>query len=222
MRHGEGWWAARGWPSSSTPSKSGNSVTHRNRRAPSPTGGRPRSRRSCAEHLARRAPLVGHHQHEVAGRRRRCAATSPARSASERNLVERRVERRRRSLGGHPEPGQALGARAPWPARPGASSRLRPERRPPSGTTIAFTHGRGEGPHLGAGEDLGQVDELHPEPQVGLVDAEAVHGLVPRHPLDVAGGRSPIAASVASSDGLGHDAVDVVLGRRTTPRCRAG
>ena len=34
------------------------------------------------------------------------------------------------------------------------------------------------------GEHVGQLDELHAEAQVGLVDAVAVHRLVPRDALD--------------------------------------
>ena len=42
----------------------------------------------------------------------------------------------------------------------------------------------GERLELGRGEDLGQLDELEAEAQVGLVDAEPVHRLVPRDALD--------------------------------------
>ena len=45
--------------------------------------------------------------------------------------------------------------------------------------------GPGEGLELGAGEHVGELDELEPEAEVGLVDAVAVHGLAPRDPLDL-------------------------------------
>ena len=50
--------------------------------------------------------------------------------------------------------------------------------------------GTGEGLELGGGEHVGELHELHAEAQVGLVDAEAVHGLVPR---DAGDGRRPLA-----------------------------
>ena len=174
----KGWWAAWGLPSSSVPSKSGNSVTHKNRRSPSPTGGRPRSRRSWPEHLARRAPLVGDDEHEVAGRRAG-GRHEPGPLGVGEELVERRRQRQ-------PAPSDVTLNQA-RPLAPSslarstrASSRLRPSDAP-SGTRIAFTHGAAKARTCGAGEHRAQVDELHPEAQVGLVDAEAVHGLVPGH-----------------------------------------
>ena len=46
------------------------------------------------------------------------------------------------------------------------------------GTRNAFTHPP-EGPELGAREHVGQLDQLHPEPQVGLVGAVALGRLLP-------------------------------------------
>ena len=42
----------------------------------------------------------------------------------------------------------------------------------------------GEGLELRPGEGVGELDELHAETQVRLVDAEALHRLVPGDPLD--------------------------------------
>ena len=39
---------------------------------------------------------------------------------------------------------------------------------------------------LGVGEELGELDQLHAEADVGLVGAVALHGLLPRHAGDVA------------------------------------
>ena len=44
--------------------------------------------------------------------------------------------------------------------------------------------GARERAELGAAEHVGELDELHPEPHVGLVGAVALHRLVPRHPRD--------------------------------------
>ncbi len=42
----------------------------------------------------------------------------------------------------------------------------------------------GERLELGAREDRRELDELHLEPEVGLVDAIPIHGVVPRHLVD--------------------------------------
>ena len=65
-----------------------------------------------------------------------------------------------------------------------ASSRLRPSDGP-VGHTHAPSRTARRRPAPRCRRTAGaQVDELHAEAQVGLVGAEAVHGLVPRHALD--------------------------------------
>ncbi len=68
---------------------------------------------------------------------------------------------------------------------------------------------RGERLELGPGERVGEVDQLHAEAHVGLVDTEAVHRLVPRHPFD----RRPLARDrfVRREHGLGDRRQHVVL-----------
>ena len=104
-----GWWAAWGLPSSSMPSKSGKSITHKNRRSPSPTGGRPRSSRSWPS----TSQAVRHSSATTRTRSpapRPVAATMPARSASESTLSSGEVEGRPAPSRCHLEPGQTLGA----------------------------------------------------------------------------------------------------------------
>src|SRR5439155_18999412 len=58
---------------------------------------------------------------------------------------------------------------------------------------------------LGLGKDITQVGELHSETKVGLVDAKAVHGFVPRDARD--------RIRTYAGDGLGR-VEDRVIGER--------
>ncbi len=58
----------------------------------------------------------------------------------------------------------------------------------PSGTRIPLTHGGLEGVEAGRGEQVGELDELHPEAGVGLVGPEALLGVEPREARDVGHG----------------------------------
>jgi hypothetical protein len=69
----------------------------------------------------------------------------------------------------------------------------------------------GERLELGAGEDGREFDEFHAEAQIGLVDAESVHRVMPGHPFD-----GSLALSrdrlVGVEHRLAHGFEDVVLG----------
>ena len=140
------------------------------------------ARAQRAEHAACRGVLVGDGEDEVArlGARRRHDAVALGRGEMAR---QRPVEVRPRLAVDDPEPGQARGARAPWPARSarrGASAATIRRRERSS----ALTSGRRERLDLGALEHGREVDQLHPEAQVGLVRAVAVERIGPRHALD--------------------------------------
>jgi hypothetical protein len=132
-----------------------------------------------AEHLARGHPLVGDDQDEVTvvglHRRAHCGSLVVG-----QELGDRRVEARLGRL----QPDQSLGSEALRPigqlvelVAPVLAGRTWD---PDSLDRL----GTGERLELGAGEDGGEFDEFHPEAQVGLVDTEAVHGVMPGHPLD--------------------------------------
>ena len=71
-----------------------------------------------------------------------------------------------------------------------------------------------EGPETGVGEHPGQFDQLHSEPDVGLIGSETLHGLVPRHPgylpRALAGNRFG-----GRRDGIRDEGQHVVLGDET-------
>ena len=183
-----GWWAGIGRPSPRRPSSnSGKSTTHRKCRPPSFTGGRPSSRRSSPSTWQPSVPLVGDEQ--AAGRRRSAPSA----------VDERRPARRRRgtwppassSVDGPSSPAStrihtrplapqrlACVGQVVEPAAAGVAA--------PPGTTDALDAGRLEGVELGGREHVGQLDQLHAEAHVGLVGAEAVHGVVPGHARDLA------------------------------------
>ena len=177
-----GWWAGTGLPSSSRPSNRGKSTTHRKLRPPSVTGGRPsssRSRPSTCRTTGRASATSSTRSPGSAA----SADRTPASSASDRNL--------------------ATGLSSPWsvtrihtrplaPHRLAASvrssSRLR-EKSPAPGTRMPFTVWPANALNPVVGEDVGQLDQLHAEPHIGLVGAVALHGLVPGHAGDVAAPR---------------------------------
>jgi hypothetical protein len=76
--------------------------------------------------------------------------------------------------------------------RPGESAA------PSAQTTVAFTHGAANARNPVPAKTEGQVDQLHAEPQVGLVGAVAVDGLGPGHARHIVRAGSPVTASAAS------------------------
>ncbi len=137
------------------------------------------------QHRLGLAPVgAGHHQHEVAGRHAELGAHG-ARSASERNLAT--GDSSSPSL--HPHPHQAEGAQALGPVGPAVELVAGGVAAP--GHAHADHVAAGEGLEPRAGEGPGEVVQLHAEAGVGLVGAEAVHRLVPRHARELGGLAAP-------------------------------
>ena len=169
-----------------------------------------------AEHLARGDPLVGDDQQQVARLGREALRRRAACSVSDRNLA----------TGDSSAPSAATFIHT-RPLAPiclavsvSPSSLLRPYSSAlPGGVDALDAGGAGERLELGGGEHVGQLGELHAEAQVGLVDAEALHRLVPGDLDDLAG---------VLADGLGggeHGVADRGRarrpGRRSSSRRRA-
>ena len=122
-------------------------------------------------------------EEQVAGLGAECAATSAGQLVVGEELGHRRLER---AVGRRP-------ASTPGPWRPSclassvrASSFLRPDVALARHADALDRAGRREGVEPGRREHVGELDQLHAEAEVGLVGAEALHGLVPRHPRDLA------------------------------------
>ena len=133
-----------------------------------------------AQDVAGLAPLVGHEEKQVAdlgfhGRpERRLLLVG-------QELGDRRVEPAGLDL--HPD--QALGA--PGLAPVGQVVQPVPRHVGTARNPDALHTRCLEGPEVGLREHMGQVDQFHSEPDVGLVRAEPLHCLVPRHLGELAG-----------------------------------
>ena len=176
-----GWWPGFGRP-----------VPRRRRRTsgsrrPTRSGTGPRApaagRGRCAAGRAPRTWSSTRRRRSAAGRpaRPRAAGAAPPARRRTRNLATGDSSAPSAPTFSHTRPlAPSCLARSVSP-----SSLLRPYSSASPGTRMPLiARGAGERLELGRREHVGQLDQLHPEAQVGLVDAEAVHRLVPRHPLD--------------------------------------
>ena len=170
-----------------------------------------------AEHLARRRPLVGDDEHEVAGCGADAASITAAASSAERNLATGESNEPSSATFSHTRPL----APSDLARSVSLSSWLRPYSAAAPGTRMPLIAAApANALNSVAGEDVGELDELHAEAQVGLVDAEAVHRLVPRDPLDrrralavtasaASSTASLIAASTSSWDDEAHLGIEL-------------
>ena len=184
-------------PSASIPSNSGKSVTQTRRSPPSVHGRAPQVESQRPQHVVGHGQLAGHDEQQVAG-------------VGGQGLDQRLLLLGAHELGDggvedaallHPHPHQA--------GRPQLLGLVGEavERGPAGGTLAghpdALDRGGLEGAETGFGEHRLQVDQLHPEAQVGLVGAEAVLGLPPRHVRGLAG-----VVPAGGLDGGDHRLVD--------------
>ena len=174
-----GWCAGIGRPSSSSPSNSGKSTTHRNSQPPSETGGRPRSSRSwpsTSRAIARSPATIS----------TRSPATAPERVDDAellglgQELHDRRLER---AAVAHAHPHETRRAERLGPVGQRVELRAADVALALDADALDRLRAR-ERLELGRLEHVGELDELHPEPRVGLVGAVALHRLEPRHPRD--------------------------------------
>ncbi len=174
-----GWCAGFGCPSSLTPTNIGKSTIHTYRYGPSYTGGRPRS--------LRKVPSTSHVViHSSATMRMRSpgstasAETSACCSESDTNFATGDSSASPSPTRIHTSPL----APSDFALSVSASSWFRVVA-PRSGDADSLDRsGTGERLELGAREDRRELDEQHLEPEIGLVDAIAIEGLVPRHLVD--------------------------------------
>ena len=168
-----------------------------------PPAGRPRSSRSwpSTARVSARSPAA------ISTRSPGCApspSTMPSCSASDRNFTtgDSSVEPSR-----HAHPHESGRAQLLRPVDERVDLRTRQLALPGHADPLHRLRA-GEGAELGRLEHLRQVDELHPETEVGLVDAVALHRVEPRHRARSAARvrRAPAsaAATIASRDHVDH------------------
>jgi hypothetical protein len=133
-----------------------------------------------AEHLAHRGPLVGDEQQEVArrgveGRQQRhtlLVGEEPGDGRIERSVL------------GHLQPHQAPRAELLGPVREPVELVAAVVGRPARQPDALDRRRAGEGLEPRCREERRELDQLHPEAEIGLVDAVTIEGLVPRDALD--------------------------------------
>ncbi len=160
-----------------------------------------------AEHATHQRPLVGDQKHHVAGGGAEGGCDRRGLLGREQ-LGDAAIQCRAGVAGDDPHPGQAFGP----PALGGCDQGVdlgAAQRLGPAGQADALHARRLKHPHRGAGENLGQLDQLHAEAHVGLVGAEALHGVVPGDHAELAGALAADGLGCAG-DGVGDGSEHVV------------